>query len=573
MQDMSTSDRAVYQPSGKINWARLLPGALVAAVAAFVMAGCLYFAFEKGAYLVFVAPILASLPVVGIWYLVLSWSHCRSKRIATVGSVGLALLLYLGYYYFGLLHMVGIQNAHRVDLWPQYVQLRMKTDVARDPRFQQAAGPQKNGPVEEGFNWFFFGTELVVLVGLFAGAGRTCVSRAYCEPCGKWMERETLKLPPGQGTALWNSMQRRDDANVRRLLASTSRKESAAGVLTVERCPTCPHEGRPAAVFLTVRDIPVPGTRVPIQSKVASLFKPRPVANLRSVASHVALDPEEVIVLARAFPTLKATIDAQPDLFPEADSDLLEIADDDSQPEEWKGRPAIVQPVEPADAGRVLTRTNALLQTVIAVITTFGGILLGLGPLLVVTNLAVKPPEWVAAVAGCWMFGFIGLHLLFLLYFPSYLTTRFMLGQTRRAFQGRLNPALDVQDPDLVFVDIIPPLNRGKRMMENASDIGFLKFDKSRRELIFEGDRERYWIPVESILETRHDYWADAVKHQLQRSPNLNHVILVRAMTAKGPWETWFYRRHNGFRPRTANRRLNDALELQRSITEFADAR
>jgi hypothetical protein len=44
-------------------------------------------------------------------------------------------------------------------------------------------------------------------------------------------------------------------------------------------------------------------------------------------------------------------------------------------------------------------------------------------------------------------------------------------------------------------------------------------------------------------------------------------------MTAKGPWETWFYRRHNGFRPRTANRRLNDALELQRSITEFADAR
>ena len=572
MQDISTSDRAVYQPSGKVNWARLLPGSLVAAVAAIVMAACLFFAFEKGAYLIFVAPILASLPVIGIWYLVLSWSHCRNKSIATVGSIGLALLLYLGYYYFGLLHLVGIQNAHRVDLWPQYVHLRMKTDVARDPRFQRAAGPQKNGPVDEVFNWFFFGTELVVLVGLFAGAGLTCASRAYCEACGKWMERETLKLPPGQGTALWKSLQRRDDADVRRLLASTSRKDAAAGVLTVERCPTCPSEGRPAAVFLTVRDVPLPGDRVPLQSRAASLFKPKPVASLRKVASHVALNSEEVVVLSRAFPTLKATIDAQPELFPEGDSDLLEIADDDSQPKEWQGRLAIVQPVEPADAGRVLTRTNAILQTVIGVITIFGGFAVAFVPLAVVTNLAVKPPDWVPATAGCWMFACLILNVLWVMFFPSYFTTRFMLRQTRRAFQGRLNPALDAQDADLVFVDIVPPLNRGKHMMENASDIGFLKLDKSRRELIFEGDRERYWIPLESILETRHDYWADAVKHQLQSAPSLNHVITVRAMTAKGPWETWLYRRHNGFRPRTAKRRLADSLELQRKITELVEA-
>jgi hypothetical protein len=168
-----------------------------------------------------------------------------------------------------------------------------------------------------------------------------------------------------------------------------------------------------------------------------------------------------------------------------------------------------------------------------------------------------------------WFFGGSGLNLVWILFFASYPTSRFMLRRTRHAFELRANPAVDLNDPDLFFVDIIPRINWVKAMMENASDIGFLEINARRRELIFEGDRERYWIPVESILEVKHEFWAAPTKHQLQSSPTLSHVVVVRAMTADGPWETWFYRRHNMFRMQTPKRRLADSMELESKIREL----
>ena len=77
------------------------------------------------------------------------------------------------------------------------------------------------------------------------------------------------------------------------------------------------------------------------------------------------------------------------------------------------------------------------------------------------------------------------------------------------------------------FVDIIPRHNWGKMMMENATDIGFLQMDSRRRQLIFEGDRERYWIPVESILEIKHEFWAEAPPHQPHSTPTLHHLVVA----------------------------------------------
>src|SRR5262249_853269 len=116
---------------------------------------------------------------------------------------------------------------------------------------------------------------------------------------------------------------------------------------------------------------------------------------------------------------------------------------------------------------------------------------------------------------------------------------------------------------------VVPRINWGKVMIENASDIGFLELNKKRRELIFEGDRERYWIPVESILEVKHEFWAESVQHQLQSSPTLRHLVVVSAMTKHAPWETWFYRRPVEFRRHTAKRLLADSLELESQIREL----
>ena len=147
---------------------------------------------------------MASFAVLGVWYLVLTWSHCRNKWVAATTSLLLALMLYLGYYQIGLIEVVGVQNAHRIDLLPLYVQFRMKTDVSRDmhrPVVKQVRR-QEPGLFQEAINWFCFGSELLFVIGLFVAVGQRRTARAFCEPCGRWMESEVLTLPPGIGAAL-----------------------------------------------------------------------------------------------------------------------------------------------------------------------------------------------------------------------------------------------------------------------------------------------------------------------------------------------------------------------------------
>ncbi len=107
MIDTPIEARSAYRPSGKVHWFKFIPGLIVAAGTAVVMACCLYVALQKGFYLIFAAPIIAALVVAGVWYLVLKWSHCRNKLVAGVTSVGLGLLLYLGYYELGLIDLFG----------------------------------------------------------------------------------------------------------------------------------------------------------------------------------------------------------------------------------------------------------------------------------------------------------------------------------------------------------------------------------------------------------------------------------------------------------------------------------
>ena len=99
MMDTTGESRTAYRPSGKVDWFKFVPGLLLAGPAAIAMAWCLSMAFQNGFYLIFIAPFFAALAVGGVWYLVLTWSHCRNKAVATLASVTLGLLLYFGYYH------------------------------------------------------------------------------------------------------------------------------------------------------------------------------------------------------------------------------------------------------------------------------------------------------------------------------------------------------------------------------------------------------------------------------------------------------------------------------------------
>ena len=441
-------------------------------------------ALQRGFYLIFFAPLIASLAVAGCWYLVLTWSHCRNKAVAGVTSVALGLLLYLGYYHFGLLQIVGARNALRFDLLPTYVQIRMHTDVARDarhPNFRRAR-PQGPDRVQQAFNWFFFAGELILVTGVLASIGAYCTSRAYCEPCSRWMKAETLKLAPCIGKVLWNALQEERYQDVHTFLGNTSRQNSVGCNLTVEHCPACATEVRPQVVFLTVKDVVAPGDPDPLAAKLRSLFKPKWSAGLRALANQIELYPEEVGALAASFPDLKRHMDTHPNLFAAAQEVVKEVglAQEPPVPASYH-RLARIKPVEPQEAGTVLTRQNAIIQTMIGVLSVFGGFVVAFAPALILATWESQLPGWVMGVAVGWLMLCLVLNLFWILFFPTYFTTRFMLRRTRNAFEYRPNPAVDLNNPDLVFVDIVPRINWGKAMMENATDIGFLELNQAKR--------------------------------------------------------------------------------------------
>ncbi len=285
MMETSQPSRAVYRPSGKVNWFKFLPALVVSSGAAMVMAWCLSWAFQKGLYLIAVAPMIASLVVVVVWLRALRWSHCRNRMVATVVSFMLALLLYLGYYHVGLVQLAGVQNAHRINVLPRYVQLRMQTDVARNVGdaiggFSAERQPDRIG---QALNWFCFGAEILLVIGVFVVLAPLFVSQAYCERCGRWMKSEALKLPPGAGELVWDALQGGRYADVHEHLARTSSHTTIGCAVEVEHCPACAAEERSQAAYLTVKDVCSPGTREPVAAKVISWITRKQVPALRTI--------------------------------------------------------------------------------------------------------------------------------------------------------------------------------------------------------------------------------------------------------------------------------------------------
>lgn len=539
------TSRTAYCPTGNVNWLKFFPALAFAAGVAVLMACCLHFLRVVGFYFVLVIPALAALVVGCAWMLGLNWSHCRSPRAASGGGVVLGLLLYFGYVHVGLIQLIGVGNAHRIDLLPKFVHFRMKTDVLRDAHAPRDAG-NNQGPdrMQQAFNWFFFGGDVLVVIGVIVGTGRKWSSKPYCELCEKWMKSDLLKLSLGSSATLWKALQEGTSPDVDRCLASKVAENAAGSSLTIEYCPACPEHGRTSPVYLTITD----GIQL---------------------ASRAALHPAEVVTLAAAYPNLKGGI-ADSRLLEKVESaaDDIEIAHAD-QAAEWLGKFARIEAIEEHDAGTILTRQNAILKLLISIVPPIIGLILGGMPFVVLMNRPLAPPEWVFGIAAFWMATCFFFACAWVIFFRHFVPGRFMFGKTRQAFEGRAESAVDLGNPSLIFVAVVPRAHWGKTMMETATDIGFLNLDAERREVVFEGDRQRYWIPAESIIEVKHDFYVEAVQHEYQRSPTFHHFVVLRAMTTTGPWETIFALRQHRFRRTSAKRRLADVLELERQIREI----
>src|SRR5262249_52506618 len=108
---------------------------------------------------------------------------------------------------------------------------------------------------------------------------------------------------------------------------------------------------------------------------------------------------------------------------------------------------------------------------------------------------------WFAAAAA--LAGGIAAVILgfaFVAVFPGVLPTWFLLARARQVVRTRPEALVDADDPDALFVGVVPRQNWGKLMLELSDDMGFLRIDGERQRLLYEGDRERWTIPAASVL-------------------------------------------------------------------------
>lgn len=180
----------------------------------------------------------------------------------------------------------------------------------------------------------------------------------------------------------------------------------------------------------------------------------------------------------------------------------------------------------------------------------------------------------IAAIAGSLIA--VGFFVLFCLSIymafknPGVVGNRYYYYKSRRSIASRLNKWVDPHRPadsEPYFTGIVPRERWGKLAMEMATDIGFTEIDSRRGELRFEGDVERFRIPVSAITNCQMVcYFSTAGSKQIDY-----WLAMVQGNTARGPWEAPIAPRVIKWLSRPGSQRML-AQQLQDEITSLMPA-
>jgi len=109
----------------------------------------------------------------------------------------------------------------------------------------------------------------------------------------------------------------------------------------------------------------------------------------------------------------------------------------------------------------------------------------------------------------------------------------YLKARMRRHSAMRPGRLVRAEDPGARFIEVVPRENWHRVMLDTASDVGFLQVDTERRELLFEGDRERWRIPGAAILS--------CAPEPLTVGGGMKYyMITLRANHPEGNWERPF---------------------------------
>jgi hypothetical protein len=242
----------------------------------------------------------------------------------------------------------------------------------------------------------------------------------------------------------------------------------------------------------------------------------------------------------------------------------LEPADSGSSPSSTASL-AEITPVPRNEAGQVLSEGHiwiATLVTLLPLVTAIvgGGGLIASGIYFFADHNQLLTGLFV--VAGLAV-GAASIQVL--LRFQQVLPSRYLRSVARRAFAHRAQPLVRFGDPDAEFVDIVPRSNWGRTMKEPATDIGLLRIDSARRQLLFEGDAKRYRIPFEAVTNCT----VESIRMDTdQWGTDLYYLTLLEIETSGGARELPLSSRHVQFQSRRMAERQAEAEALCERILQ-----
>jgi hypothetical protein len=492
----SSAGRVQYQSDNSASWHLLPISIAVVILAAVGLAWLMNLAYHFGWYLIMLVPLLCGGALGGVLYVMIGFSRCRNYWLA--GALGFlaGVICYIGYYDFGLREIMPPGVAWRIEMLPKYIEFRMKTDVHKDiAKPDNLAVKQK--PISF-MNWMTLAWELAIVVGITATMGWNRARHAYCSELGKWMRREKACFPLGSEEFFVAAFEAGTLADfVARMPAGANPQRSCRLILEYP----APDEG-------SLLDYPV----------YASFFKGRPssslwqlLRNMRlTVLRQVQLNPSEVLTLRPLFPQLAQLLalqhaelrDLPPDLSP-APPSVENVPNDFAQ----------VWPVPEGFRQRVRSKGYALWVNLIGLtpiaFLAVGGAFLGGGFYLAIGKALTL--GWLLVLPGIPIF-FWGGYLA--LCCPSVPENRWIERRLRREIGLRPDFLVDPRDTESIYASLIPRDSFVKIKFTLASDLFLLKLDASKRQLIIEGDCDRYCIPAEAISVCEPQCFFHPMDHQ-----------------------------------------------------------
>jgi hypothetical protein len=94
------------------------------------------------------------------------------------------------------------------------------------------------------------------------------------------------------------------------------------------------------------------------------------------------------------------------------------------------------------------------------------------------------------------------LGFLFILFIGQFIERSILVAAAQKALRTRLNPLVDVSDEELFPISLYPR-ERWTKVISKSDDFGFLQVHRGKRALVFEGDKERWIIPLSALTAVR----------------------------------------------------------------------